>query len=75
VSVKQKVDDTFQPRNNWLIHFVEGSSLKEELDTDKLLLLTRSFEVGADKTATLESILNLLQVNKFSETFCLCKEY
>jgi len=61
--VKQKVDDTFQPRNNWLIHFVKGSSLKEELDTDKLLLLTRSFEVGADKTATLESILNLLQVN------------
>ncbi|XP_061953576.1 palmitoyl-acyl carrier protein thioesterase, chloroplastic-like [Populus nigra] len=38
-----------------------GSSLKEELDTDKLLLLARSFEVDADKTATLESILNLLQ--------------
>uniref|UniRef100_A0A6N2L283 Uncharacterized protein n=1 Tax=Salix viminalis TaxID=40686 RepID=A0A6N2L283_SALVM len=38
-SVKQKVDDIFQPRKNrFLIHFVKGSSLKEVLDKDRQLL-------------------------------------
>jgi fatty acyl-ACP thioesterase B len=34
-------------------------------------VVIRSYEVGADKTATLESILNLLQVNYLTETFCV----
>ena len=34
-------------------------------------VVIRSYEVGPDKTATLESILNLLQVNQYIRQFLL----
>lgn len=59
-SPKKSFAKIFRRRSYQWILIVKGSSLKEVSGTGRLVI--RSYEVGPDKTATLESILNLLQV-------------